>query len=189
MLVNVALGWVNHLIADENWARERLKAFAGQTVGLELGALSLPIAITTSGYFAAGNRNAAANVTLKLPADAPLLALTDRPALRAATQISGAAELAESLGFVFRNLRWDAESDLALLTGDIAARRLLEGGKQLINWHQQQAKNLALGLAEYFTEEYPTIARHQDVTIFCREISSLKWDLAELEQRVTSLEG
>lgn len=189
MLVDAALGWVNHLLADEDWARERLKAFAGQTVRLELGALTLPLAITASGYFAAGDRNAAASVTLKLPADAPLLALTDRPALRAATQISGAAELAESLGFVFRNLRWDAESDLALLTGDIAARRLLEGGKQLINWHQQQAKNLALGLAEYFTEENPTIARLQDVTTFCLEISSLQGALAELEQRVTSLES
>jgi len=141
MLVDAAFGWVNHLLAGEEWARERLKPFAGQTARLELGALSLPLAITSSGYLVAGDRNATASVTLTLPADAPLLALTDdRPSLRAATQISGAAELAECLGFVFRNLRWDAESDLALLTGDIAARRLLEGGKQLVNWHRQQAK-------------------------------------------------
>ncbi|MBL8414066.1 MAG: hypothetical protein JNM42_06490 [Propionivibrio sp.] len=189
MLVDAALGWVNRLLVGEDWARERLKAFAGQTARLELGALSLPLAITASGYFVAGDRNAAASVTLKLPADAPLLALTDRPALRAATQISGAADLAESLGFVFRNLHWDAESDLALLTGDIAARRLLEGGKQLVKWQQQQAKNLALGLAEYFTEESPSIARHQDVSTFCLEISNLQEDLAELEKRVTRLEG
>jgi ubiquinone biosynthesis protein UbiJ len=189
MLADAALGWVNHLLAGEDWARERLKAFAGQTARLELGALSLPLAITASGYCATGDRNAAASVTLKLPADAPLLALTDRPALRASTQISGAAELAESLGFVFRNLRWDAESDLALLTGDIAARRLLEGGKILVKWHQQQAKNLALGLAEYFTEENPSIARHWDVSTFCREISGLQEALAELEKRVKGLEG
>lgn len=189
MLVDAALGWVNHLLAGEEWARDRLKAFAGQAVRLELGALSLPLAITASGYFVAGDRKAAASVALTLPADAPLRALTDRPSLRAATQISGAAELADCLGFVFRNLRWDAESDLALLTGDIAARRLFEGGKQLVTWHQQQAKNLALGLAEYFIEENPTIARHQDVSIFCREISSLQETMAELEQRVATLES
>jgi ubiquinone biosynthesis protein UbiJ len=189
MLVDATLGWLNHLLAGENWASERLRAFAGQTVRLELGALSLPIVITASGYFAADHRNAAASVTLKLPADAPLLALTDRPALRAATLISGTAELAENLGFVFRNLRWDAESDLALLTGDIVARRLLDGGKQLLKWHQQQAKNLALNLAEYFTEENPSIARPLDVSAFCREISILQESLEELEQRVTSLEG
>ena len=96
--------------------------------------------------------------------------------------------MAESLGFVFRNLRWDSESVLALLTGDIAARRLFEGGKQLINWHQWQVKNLALNLAEYFTEENPSIASPQDVSNFFREISSLQEDLAELEKRVTSLE-
>jgi len=189
MLVDAALGWVNHLLAGEDWARERLKAFAGQTARLELGALSLPLAITASGYFAAGDRNAAASVILTLPADAPLRALTDRPSLRAATQISGSAELAENLGFVFRNLRWDAESDLALLTGDIAARRLLEGGKQLVKWHQHQAKNLALSLAEYFTEENPVITRYQDVSTFCREIRNLQESLAELEKRVSSLEG
>lgn len=189
MMVDAALGWINHLLLDEDWARNRLKAFAGQTVRLELGALSLQLAITDSGYFVAADRNASASVTLTLPADAPLLALTDRPSLRAATQISGAAELAESLGFVFRNLRWDAESDLALLTGDVAARRLLEGGKQLVMWHQQQARNLALGLAEYFTEENPSIARHQDVSNFCREISSLQEALAQLEKRVATVES
>jgi len=188
MLVDAALGCVNHLLAGEDWARERLKPFSGQSVRLELGKLSLPIAITSCGYFVAGEKNTAASVTLTLPADAPLLALTNRPSLRAATQISGAAEMAESLGFVFRNLRWDSESDLALLTGDIAARRLFEGGKQLINWHQWQVKNLALNLAEYFTEENPSIASPQDISNFFREISSLQEDLAELEKRVTSLE-
>ena len=189
MLVDAALGWVNHLLACEDWARDRLKTFAGQTVRLELGTFRLPFAITASGYFVTDDRNAAASVILTLPADAPLRALTDRPSLRAATRISGAAELAESLGFVFRNLHWDSESDLALLTGDIAARRLLEGGKKLVEWHRQQAKNLAQGLAEYFTEENPSIAHPRDVFTFCREISSLQESFAQLEKRVSTLES
>ena len=34
MLLGAALGIVNHLLAGEDWARERLKPFAGQTARL-----------------------------------------------------------------------------------------------------------------------------------------------------------
>ncbi|WP_301103324.1 SCP2 sterol-binding domain-containing protein [Propionivibrio sp.] len=188
MLVAAALGLVNHLLAGEDWARGRLKPFVGQTARLELGALSWQMTIGSTGLFVASDNNATADVTITLPADAPLRAMTDRPSLFAATRISGAAELAESLGFVFRNLSWDVESDLAQLVGDIVARRLVSGGRQLAAWHQQQAKNLALNLAEYFTEENPTIARRQDVSDFCAETSGLQEALARLETRVALLE-
>ncbi len=189
MLVDAALGVLNHLLVEEDWACDHLKAFAGQTARLELGALSLPLEITSAGLFRASAKSAAADVTIRLPADAPLRALTDRPSLFSAAHISGSAELAETLGFVFRNLRWDAESDLSQLVGDVAARRLVEGGKHLARWHQQQAWNLALNLAEYFTEESPAIARHQDVSAFCAEAGSLQEELARLEKRVAALES
>lgn len=78
---------------------------------LELGALSLPLAIGSTGLFVTSDNNATADVTITLPAGAPLRAMTDRPSLFAAARISGSAELAESLGFVFRNLSWDVESE------------------------------------------------------------------------------
>lgn len=188
MLVDTALAMVNHLLAGEGWARERLKPFAGQTACLELGALELPLAIGPSGLFVAGDRRVAASVTITLPADAPLRALFDRPALLAAARLAGSAELAESLGFVLRNLRWDAEGDLAQFVGDIAARRLLAGGRQIVRWHQQQAKNLALNLAEYFTEESPVIARRLNVSDLCAEAARLPEQLDRLEARVAALE-
>jgi ubiquinone biosynthesis protein UbiJ len=183
------LGFINHLLVGEDWARDRLKPFAGQTVRLELGVLERSLEITADGLFAAGDENAAVAVTITLPADAPLRALIDRPALFAAAQISGAAELAENLGFLFRNLRWDVESDLAGLVGDIAARRLVEGGKRVGRWQTAQARNLALNLAEYFTEENPLIARRQDLADFSAEVGALQKRLAQFEQRVAKLEG
>lgn len=74
-----------------------------------------------------GAKNTVATVTISFPQDALLLVLTDRPAFVAAARISGSGELAECLGFVFRNLQWDIESDLSQWVGDIAARRLLAG--------------------------------------------------------------
>jgi ubiquinone biosynthesis protein UbiJ len=188
MLVGAALGFLNHLLASEEWARDRLKAFAGKTARLELGALGLPLEITPDGRFAAGAKDAAASVTITLPADAPLRVLSDPASVFAAAQISGSAELAESLGFVFRNLRWDVESDLAQLLGDIAARRLVAGGTQLLAWQRQQAMNLARNVAEYCTEENPTIARRRDVSAFCAEVGGLQEALTKLESRVAALE-
>lgn len=189
MLVDAALGVLNHLLVEADWACDHLKAFAGQSACLEFGALSLPLEITPGGLFRASDKNTPASVTIRLPADAPLRALTDRPSLFTAAHISGSAELAETLGFVFRNLRWDAESDLSRLVGDVAARRLVEGGKHLARWQQKQAWNLALNLAEYFTEESPAIARQQDVSAFCAEAGRLQEELARLEKRVAALES
>ncbi len=188
MLVDAALGFINHLLTSEEWPSERLKPFAGQKARLELGALFLSLEITRDGIFMPGDKSALVAVCITLPADAPLRALTDRSSLLSAAHISGSAELAEALSFVFRNLLWDVESDLSPLVGDIAARRLVEGGKQVATWHVQQARNLALNLAEYFTEESPTIARRQDVSSFCADVDHLQTALTQLENRIKLLE-
>jgi len=189
ILLDAALAIVNHLLSGEEWARQRLQPFAGQSARLEFGALTLPLVIGPAGLFVAGDAQAPAGVTITLPADAPLRALTDRRSLFAAARISGLAELAEGLGFVFRNLRWDAEADLAHWVGDIAAHRLIAGGGQLLRWHRQQAKNLALNLAEYWTEESPTIARRLDVADYCRCVAALPPQLDRLEARIAALEA
>lgn len=183
------LGFLNHLLVDEDWARDRLKAFAGQTARLELGALSLALEITADGLLTAARKDVAATVTIALPADAPLRALADRSSLFATAQISGSAELAETLRFLSRNLGWDVESDLAGLVGDIAARRLVEGGRRLAKWQVQQARNLGLNVAEYFTEENPLLARRQDIAAFCVEVAGLDEPLRLLEKRIASLES
>jgi ubiquinone biosynthesis protein UbiJ len=103
--------------------------------------------------------------------------------------ISGSAELAEALGFVLRNIRWDIESDLARLVGDIAAHRLVKGGKSLAAWQLGQARNLALNLAEFYTEEDPLIARRSEVSAFCGAVPEVQAELLRLERRIAALEG
>lgn len=188
MLLDVALGFANHVLTGEEWARRRLSVFAGQTARLELGALGLPLVITADGLFRASDSGETPAVTISLSPQAPMRALLDRSTLLSDARISGSAELAECLGFVFRNLRWDIEEDLSRVVGDIAARRLVQGGKRLAAWQMTQAKNLALNVAEYFTEETPAIARSRDVAAHCAAVQAAQQSLADLERRIAVLE-
>ena len=193
MLLRTVLRVLNHLLAQEDWARERLKPFAGQSVCLRLSALALPLTVRSDGLFSLSDQAtdgdaSAATVTITLPPDAPLRALTDRQAVFTSAHIAGPAEFAETLGFVFRNLDWDAESDLARVVGDVAAHRLVGGGRNLARWHQRQATNLALNVAEYLTEENPTIARRADIAEFCAQTAELADEVAALEARIARLE-
>ena len=188
MLVDAALGFVNHLLATEVWARDRLKPFSGQTVRLEIGALSFPLQITPGGLFTLADKASLCAVSITFPADAPIRALIDRTALLAQIKISGSAELAEALSFLSRNLRWDIESDLSTFIGDIAARRVVQTSLSFFAWQQQQALNLATNLAEFLTEESPSITRRAEVSSFCTEVSGIGTELSLLEQRIARLE-
>lgn len=188
MLANAAIGIINHVLGSEGWAAERLQAFGGKTVRFEQGAVDLRLTISGTGLFVAAEELAPADVVVTLPADAPIRILLDRPSLFTKARINGSAELAETLGFIFRNLSWDAEHDLSLLVGDIAARRLVAGSAFVLKWHRKQAKNLALNLAEYFTEENPAIARRRDVAAFATDVGALTAKLREVEKRVEFLE-
>lgn len=188
MLLGSALNFANHLLAGEAWARTRLKVFAGRTVRLEYGVLHFTATITRAGLLAAAISDAQAAVNIQLPEDAPLRALTDRSSLLASVRIAGNADFAETLGFVLRNLRWDAEEDLSLLVGDIAARRLILGGKNLFDRHLRRARNFALNVAEYFTEEDPVLARRADIVCFSTAVDGVRDDCAWIEKRLQRLE-
>jgi ubiquinone biosynthesis protein UbiJ len=85
--------------------------------------------LAPDGCIAAPAPDAELEVSISLPAAAPLLALQGKDAVMRAARIEGSAEFAEALGFVIRNLRWDAEEDLSKMVGDIAAHRIVKGSR------------------------------------------------------------
>lgn len=187
MLVGAALGFVNHLLDGETWARARLQPFAGQCARFVCGPFDAALEITERGTFTMATTDATPTVTLTLPFDAPWRALGDRDALIAEARINGAADLAECLGFVLRHLRWDIEDDLAPLVGDIAARRLVQGGRAFAGWQRTQALNLAHQVVDYLTIENPLLLRRTEITAFTGEIDQLQHAVEQLEQRINAL--
>jgi ubiquinone biosynthesis protein UbiJ len=178
---------INHLLGQAAWAREKLAPFAGHAAQIKLPPFETAFSVGADGCISAPPPDAELEVSISLPAATPLLALQGKDAVMRAARIEGSAEFAETLGFVIRNLRWDAEEDLSRLVGDIAAHRIVKGTSEFVAWQQQAAQNFAANLAEYFTEEQPLIAREADISAFSSDIDRLRDDVARLEKRLQRL--
>jgi ubiquinone biosynthesis protein UbiJ len=113
--------------------------------------------------------------------------LVDRNSLFSSVKIAGSVDIAESLAFVFRHLRWDAEADLANLVGDIPARRLVLLAGHLGHQAQESAKRLIDNMAEYAVEDSTLLAAKRDVVSFGKAIDQLGDDMARLEKRIARL--
>ena len=178
---------INHLLGQASWAREKLTPFAGHSAQIKLPPFEAAFLIGQDGCISSPAPDANLEVSISLPAATPLLALQGKDAVMRAARIEGSADFAEALGFVIRNLRWDAEEDLSSIVGDIAAHRIVTGTKEFVGWQQQAAQNLAANFAEYFTEEQPLIAKQADITEFSTDIDRLRDDVARLEKRLQRL--
>lgn len=178
---------INHLLGQAAWAREKLAPFAGHAALVKMPPFEAAFLIGADGCLSAPPPEAELEVSISLPAATPVLALQGKDAVMRAARIEGSAEFAETLGFVIRNLRWDAEEDLSTIVGDIAAHRIVAGTREFAAWQQQAARNLAENLAEYFTEEQPLIARQADIADFSADIDRLRDDVARLEKRIDNL--
>ncbi|MCX7145835.1 MAG: hypothetical protein NT042_06440 [Sulfuritalea sp.] len=181
------LAAINHLLGQAAWAREKLVPFAGHAAQIKLPPFEAAFLIGHDGFIAAPAPDAELEVSISLPATTPLLALQGKDAVMRAARIEGSAEFAETLGFVIRNLHWDAEEDLSRIFGDIAAHRIVAGTREFAGWQQQAAQNFAENFAEYFTEEQPMIARRIAIADFSADIDRLRDDVARLEKRLEKL--
>lgn len=183
----IILPLLNHLLAGEDWARLRLQPFGGQTVRIEGGPIRLAMTVDDAGLFRSAALEEAAAVSISFPPDAPLKLFTEPGGVFASARLSGAANFAETLAFVFRNLRWDYEGDLAGVIGDIPARRLARLLADGVNWHRSSLQRLGANFAEYTTEESLLVTPARDLARFAEEVDRLRDDLARLEKRISRL--
>lgn len=183
-LVLIAL---NHLLKEETWARDRLRAFAGAKVLIEAGPITLDLWIDERGLFRDGDKSLLPDVTLTLPADLPIKLVFDRENLFSTVKLTGSADIAETLAFVFRNLRWDAEAEMANLIGDIPARRLAMFGARVGRQALDNTRRLTENMLEYATEDSRLLAPKHEIETLGQAVDDLRDDLARLEVRITRL--
>jgi ubiquinone biosynthesis protein UbiJ len=179
---------LNHLLGAEAWARDKLKPYAGQCVEFRASPLpALRLDILDSGLLVAAAQDATPNLVVTLGSGALPALARGEDALMREIGIEGNADLAGTVQYLFRHLRWDLEEDLSRVFGDVLAHRMAEGGRRFAAWGSDAAEKLAQNLAEYWTEEQPLLARSAEVRQFLSGVDQLRDDLARLEKRIEAL--
>jgi ubiquinone biosynthesis protein UbiJ len=117
----------------------------------------------------------------------PLKSYQEPRAAFAAARLSGSAEFAETVAFVFRNLRWDVEADLAAVIGDIPAHRSFAAIQNFIALQKRSVTNLGRNFKEFLTEDSQQLVAQRDISAFSQSVEMLRDDLARLEKRISKL--
>jgi ubiquinone biosynthesis protein UbiJ len=180
---------INHLLAQEPWARDKLARHAGKVVAFDAGMAVLRLRIASDGLVEPALPEQAADVTIRAKlADLPRMA-QDREHAFSYVKIEGDADVANTVSQVAQSLQWDAEDDLGKLVGDIAAVRIVGGARTAFDTLRTAQRKFAENAAEYFLEESPMLMRPQAVADFSAEVVRLRDDVERLAKRIEKLEG
>ena len=177
---------LNHLLRNASWAQERLRAHSGAILLLEIGSVRLAFVINAEGLFSPADSALSPDVTLTLPLEALVVAAMDTQKLFSSVKLVGSADVAESLAFVVRNLRWDAEADLAGLIGDIPARRLTMLGRSLSGTVHQALVRTSENIADYAKNDGGLLVTAQEYESLREAILDLGGEIQRLEKRLAA---
>ncbi len=189
MISNTASAFINHLLAREAWARDKLARHAGKVAFLDAGVAALRLQVAADGMLQAAPADAAANVTVRVRlSDLPLI-MQDRERAFSYVQVEGDADFANAISQLSQSLQWEAEEDLSRWVGEIAANRMVGGARHALGLAKATQQALAENLAEYFLEEQPLLIRPQTVAGFAEDVIRLRDDVERLGKRIERLEG
>jgi ubiquinone biosynthesis protein UbiJ len=182
---------VNHLLARETWALDRLAPYAGKTARLACPPVVLTLLVKPDGYLAAVDESDAHqfDVTVSVPADAvPAFLQGGQAAVMKHVKIEGDAEFATTIAKLAEHLRWEPEEDLAQLIGDGPAWRVSSFVRSAGEHARRAGRNLLDSMAEYLLDEDPQLVRREALQDFSEELARARDTLARVEKRVERLE-
>jgi ubiquinone biosynthesis protein UbiJ len=179
---------INHLLAQEPWARQELQRHAGKIAAIDTGAVVLRLLVAADGMLAAAPADEPARVTIRVKlSDLPLIA-QNRERAFSYVQIEGDAEFANAISNLSKSLRWEAEYDLEKLVGPIAAVRAVSGARAAFEAVKTGHRKLAENVAEFLLDEKPVLIRPQAVEQFSADVVRLRDDVERAAKRLARLE-
>ena len=142
---------VNHVLASEPVATDRMRAHAGRCMQLHfdgwpalLPALpSTAFCVTPAGLIEWCGDEALPEPDLRVSIDASNPAMAMAQALtgtRPKVEVAGDAVFATDLNWLFDNLRWDVQDDLARIVGQAPAREIARVGSGIAAGMREAAK-------------------------------------------------
>lgn len=187
-LMTPVIATLNHLLAQEPWARQQLAVHAGKLACIDTGAVALRLRIDSAGMLEAAPADMPANVTIRVKlSDVPLI-LQNRERAFSYVKIEGDAEFANAISQLSKGLRWEAEHDLEKVVGPMLATRLVAGAKDAAAFVRTGQQKLAENVAEYFLDEQPMLIRPSTLQEYSAGVTRVRDDVERLAKRLARLE-
>lgn len=182
---------INHVLESESWACTELSKHAEKTILLQLPFGQLGFCISSAGRLEALKVVENPSLALELSASAFGDLVSSPRNLKEqafkAVKITGDADLAQLIGRLAGQLRWEYEEDLARLLGDAPAHFAVQKGKKFISATKSAAGDLLDNLVEYVSEERKVLLNMRDFMAHKSELSDLRESVDRLEKRIQHL--
>ena len=187
-LMTPVIATLNHLLAQEPWARQQLALHAGKLACIDTGAVALRMRVDSAGMLETAPADVPANVTIRVKlSDVPLI-LQNRERAFSYVKIEGDAEFANAISQLSKGLRWEAEHDLEKVFGPILATRLAASARDAAAFVRTSQQKLAENVAEYFLDEQPMLIRPATLQEYSAGVTRVRDDVERLAKRLARLE-
>ena len=187
-LAGTAAAAINHLLAQEAWARDSLALHAGKEALVDAGTMSVRLRVARDGMVQASRADTPANVTIRVKmSDLPLI-LQNRDRAFSYVKIEGDAEFANAISQLSKALRWEAEHDLERFVGPIGARRLVGSARTVAAGAKTTHRKLTENVAEFLLEERQVLVHTHAAEEFSEDVRELRDDVERAAKRITKLE-
>ncbi|WP_216203615.1 SCP2 domain-containing protein [Polynucleobacter sp. Latsch14-2] len=184
----VASQGMNHVLSAEPWALAELARHAGKTVLLRSPVGDLCFEITSTGLLAASksvdDSSLILEVSAKVLGELSSGSGTLREQAFKAVKITGDADLAQLLGRLVGQVRWEYEEDLAKFLGDAPANFVVRQGKKFVSASQSAASDFVDNVVEYVTEERRVLLNQRDFKAHKNALNELRDAVDRMDKRI-----
>jgi ubiquinone biosynthesis protein UbiJ len=196
---------INHVLAGEPWASAELAKHAGKAIALEMPFGRFAVQINNSGLLeAARHVDGAQNpdeevlspvrtaLVLTISSQALSTLLTSSGSIREnafkSVTIAGDADLAQLLGRLAGQLRWEYEEDLSKIIGDAPAHFAVAQGKKIASAGKAAGRDFLENTVEYLSEEKKVLLNQRDFAIHKNQLMELRDSVERLDKRISLLQ-
>jgi ubiquinone biosynthesis protein UbiJ len=183
---------VNHVLKAEPWAMGELARHAGKIILLKLPIGNFCFELTPAGSLVSSTDDEAPSLELDVSAEAMSALAGSSGGLREqamkSVKITGDADLAQLLGRLAGQIRWEYEEDLARIIGDAPANFAVRQGKKWVSAGKNAATDFVENVVEYVSEERKVLVHKRDFLIRKNELNTLRDAVDRIEKRIQILE-
>jgi ubiquinone biosynthesis protein UbiJ len=183
---------INHVLSSEPWALAQLAKHDGKTVLVQLPFGRLCFEIDDLGFLNSLRELQETSLALEVSPKALSALLSGPGNLREqafkAVKITGDADLAQLIGSLAGQLRWEYEEDLAKFMGDAPANFAVSQGKKWVSAARSASSDLLENIVEYVSEERKVLLNKRDFMAHKSNVNELRDSVDRLEKRIQLIE-